>query len=204
MSNSSLLFFWRTRTRSLGLDLIIGRSGFCTNNIKNTNKKAPPPLDFTQIQISRLPTVIIIGRPNVGKSALFNRLIRRREALVYNTPDDHVTRDIREGVAKLGHLRFRVLDSAGLEAEATSGSILHRTASFTANVLSSSHSLLFLTDARFLSFSISIILPNHFFCFYVIITYYASLLSELDFILLILRLENGCAKMHLKLNLFLS
>lgn len=163
MSNSSLLFFWRTRTRSLGLDLIIRRSGFCTNNIKNTNKKAPPPLDFTQIQISRLPTVIIIGRPNVGKSALFNRLIRRREALVYNTPDDHVTRDIREGVAKLGHLRFRVLDSAGLEAEATSGSILHRTASFTANVLSSSHSLLFLTDARFLSFSISIILPNHFF-----------------------------------------
>ncbi|KAJ1427083.1 Small GTP-binding protein domain [Sesbania bispinosa] len=104
--------------------------------------------DFTQIQISRLPTVIILGRPNVGKSALFNRLIRRREALVYNTPHDHVTRDIREGVAKLGHLRFRVLDSAGLEAEATSGSILHRTASMTANVLANSHFALFLTDAR--------------------------------------------------------
>ncbi|CAJ2649333.1 unnamed protein product [Trifolium pratense] len=119
--------------------------GFCTSSSKN-----PPPklLDFTKIEISRLPTVIILGRPNVGKSALFNRLIRRREALVYNTPNDHVTRDIREGVAKLGHLRFRVLDSAGLEAEATSGSILHRTASFTANVLSNSHSLLFLTDGR--------------------------------------------------------
>ncbi|KAG5011358.1 hypothetical protein JHK87_019873 [Glycine soja] len=106
------------------------------------------PLDFTQIQISRLPTVVILGRPNVGKSALFNRLIRRREALVYNTPDDHVTRDIREGLAKLADLRFRVLDSAGLEAEATSASILHRTASITANVLAKSHFALFLTDAR--------------------------------------------------------
>ncbi|QCD79859.1 GTP-binding protein [Vigna unguiculata] len=113
--------------------------GFCTR---------AAPLDFTQIQITRLPTVVILGRPNVGKSALFNRLIRRREALVYNTPDDHVTRDIREGVAKLGDLRFRVLDSAGLEAEASSGSILHRTASMTANVLARSNFALFLTDAR--------------------------------------------------------
>lgn len=40
---------------------------------------------------------------------LLFRLIRRREALVYNTPDDHVTRDIREGIAKLGDLRFNVL-----------------------------------------------------------------------------------------------
>ncbi|CAL5199649.1 unnamed protein product [Lathyrus oleraceus] len=134
MSNSNLFLFFWTRTRR----------SFCTN----ITNKPPPPFDFTKTPISRLPTVIILGRPNVGKSALFNRLIRRREALVYNTPDDHVTRDIREGVAKLGHLRFRVLDSAGLEAEATSGSILHRTASFTANVLATSHSLLFLTDAR--------------------------------------------------------
>ncbi|KAJ6715594.1 GTPASE DER [Salix viminalis] len=59
------------------------------------------PIDFTKIDTNLLPTVIIIGRPNVGKSALYNRLIRRREALVYNTPADHVTRDIREGIAKL-------------------------------------------------------------------------------------------------------
>lgn len=70
---------------------------------------------------------------------------------MYNTPDDHVTRDIREGIAKLGDLRFRVLDSAGLEAEASSGSILHRTASMTANVLARSNFALFLTDARFVS-----------------------------------------------------
>ncbi|KAL5220820.1 hypothetical protein ABZP36_025533 [Zizania latifolia] len=77
-----------------------------------------------------LPTVILVGRPNVGKSALFNR-----EALVYNTPGDHVTRDIHEGIAKFGDLRFCVLHSAGLETAATSGSILARTADMTWNVL---------------------------------------------------------------------
>lgn len=105
-------------------------------------------VDFTKIEKELLPTVIILGRPNVGKSALFNRLIQRREALVYNTPDDHVTRDIREGIAKLGDLRFQVLDSAGLEAAATSGSILGRTADMTANVLSRSQFAIFLIAAR--------------------------------------------------------
>ncbi|KAL3814574.1 hypothetical protein ACJIZ3_015842 [Penstemon smallii] len=105
-------------------------------------------IDFTKIPIDKLPTAILIGRPNVGKSALFNRLIRRREALVYNTPNDHVTRDIRDGVAKLGDLRFRVLDSAGLEAEATSGSVLGRTAAMTGEVLAKAQFVLFLIDAR--------------------------------------------------------
>ncbi|ESW26096.1 hypothetical protein PHAVU_003G090600 [Phaseolus vulgaris] len=132
-----LLFFHNFAFAAPSLEVTV--RGFCTR---------AAPLDFTQIQINRLPTVVILGRPNVGKSALFNRLIRRREALVYNTPDDHVTRDIREGIAKLGDLRFRVLDSAGLEAEASSGSILHRTASMTANVLARSNFALFLTDAR--------------------------------------------------------
>ncbi|XP_022733998.1 uncharacterized protein LOC111287610 isoform X1 [Durio zibethinus] len=106
------------------------------------------PVDFTKIDINLLPTVMIVGRPNVGKSALFNRLIRRREALVYNTPDDHVTRDIREGIAKLGDLRFRVLDSAGLETEASSESILSRTAVMTANVLARTQFAIFLIDVR--------------------------------------------------------
>ncbi|KAL4179596.1 hypothetical protein AMTRI_Chr13g88110 [Amborella trichopoda] len=107
-----------------------------------------PMVEFSKVDIGMLPSAILVGRPNVGKSALFNRLIRRREALVYNTLDDHVTRDIREGVAKLGDLRFKVLDSAGLEMVATSGSILDRTAGMTANVLARSHFAIFLTDAR--------------------------------------------------------
>ncbi len=58
-------------------------------------------------------TVAITGRPNVGKSTLFNRLAGRRLAIVDGTPG--VTRDRREGVARLGDLRFTILDTAGLE-----------------------------------------------------------------------------------------
>ncbi|KAJ3694579.1 hypothetical protein LUZ60_010059 [Juncus effusus] len=118
--------------------------------IKGSKKKSSKKsrFDFTKVDSKLLPTVILVGRPNVGKSALFNRLIRRREALVYNTPGDHVTRDIREGIAKLGDLRFRVLDSAGLETAATSGTILSRTAEMTSHVLSRSQFAIFLIDVR--------------------------------------------------------
>ncbi|KAG0454660.1 hypothetical protein HPP92_023952 [Vanilla planifolia] len=115
---------------------------------KSKKARMKSRFDFTKIDVSLLPTVILVGRPNVGKSALFNRLIRRREALVYNTPDDHVTRDIREGIAKLGDLRFKVLDSAGLETEATSGTILSRTTEMTGIVLARTQIAIFLIDIR--------------------------------------------------------
>ncbi|KAH9625040.1 hypothetical protein KSS87_020793 [Heliosperma pusillum] len=133
-------------TKELGFDSESAKETI-TGDLK-TKCSSPKSVDFTQIDKELLPTVLIVGRPNVGKSALFNRLIGRRDALVYNTPADHVTRDIREGIAKLGHLRFRVLDSAGLEAAATSGSILGRTANMTANVLSRSQFAMFLVAAR--------------------------------------------------------
>ena len=60
-----------------------------------------------------LPTVAILGRPNVGKSTLFNRLVGRRQAIVDDTPG--VTRDRIEGVCRLAAREFRVMDTAGLE-----------------------------------------------------------------------------------------
>ena len=65
-------------------------------------------------------TLAIVGRPNVGKSTLFNRLVGKRLALVDDQPG--VTRDLREGEARLGDLRFTVIDTAGLE-EATDDSL---------------------------------------------------------------------------------
>src|SRR2546430_8756251 len=61
-------------------------------------------------------TVAIVGRPNVGKSTLFNRLVGKRLALVDHVPG--VTRDRREGRAQLGDLAFTAIDTAGLEKAA--------------------------------------------------------------------------------------
>ena len=62
-----------------------------------------------------LPTVAIIGRPNVGKSTLFNRLVGKKLALVDDMPG--VTRDRREGQGRLFDLEFTIVDTAGYEDE---------------------------------------------------------------------------------------
>src|ERR1700738_433515 len=81
-----------------------------------------------------MPTIAIVGRPNVGKSTLFNRLVGARRALVDDEPG--VTRDRREGDGRLGDLSFRVIDTAGLEdaaAESLSGKIQAQTAAAVAH-----------------------------------------------------------------------
>jgi GTP-binding protein len=61
----------------------------------------------------RLPVVAIVGRPNVGKSTLFNRLIGSRKAIVRDTPG--VTRDRIHGTCEFGGWRATVIDTGGLD-----------------------------------------------------------------------------------------
>ncbi|MCC5958517.1 MAG: ribosome biogenesis GTPase Der [Rhodobacteraceae bacterium] len=90
-------------------------------------------------------TLAIVGRPNVGKSTLFNRLVGKRLALVDDQPG--VTRDLREGAAKLGDLRFTVIDTAGLE-EVTDDSLQGRMRRLTERAVDMADICLFMVDAR--------------------------------------------------------
>ena len=90
-------------------------------------------------------TVAIVGRPNVGKSTLFNRLVGRRAALVAPTPG--VTRDRREGWARIGPLRFRAIDTAGLE-EAAPETMAGRMMAQTERALEEADAALLLIDGR--------------------------------------------------------
>jgi GTPase len=90
-------------------------------------------------------TVAIVGRPNVGKSTLFNRLAGRRLALVDDTPG--VTRDRREGAARLGDLDFTIIDTAGLE-ESKAESLSGRMRAQTEAAIAAADAVFFLIDAR--------------------------------------------------------
>jgi len=89
--------------------------------------------------------VAIVGRPNVGKSTLFNRLVGRRRAIVDDTPG--VTRDVREAPAQLGDLAFTLLDTAGWETTGGAG-LEARMRRFTERAIEGSDVVLFLIDAR--------------------------------------------------------
>jgi len=90
-------------------------------------------------------TLAIVGRPNVGKSTLFNRLVGKKLALVDDQPG--VTRDLREGAARLGDLRFTVIDTAGLE-DATDDSLQGRMRRLSERAILMADATLFLVDAR--------------------------------------------------------
>lgn len=91
------------------------------------------------------PTLAIIGRPNVGKSTLFNRLTQTRDALVSDLPG--LTRDRREGKAQLGSHIVKVVDTAGLE-EAASGSIADRMRRQSEAAIETADLVLFVIDAK--------------------------------------------------------
>jgi GTP-binding protein len=90
-------------------------------------------------------TLAIVGRPNVGKSTLFNRLVGKRLALVDDRPG--VTRDRREGKGRLGDLEFTVIDTAGLE-QAAPESLSGRMRAQTEAAIAQADAILFMIDAR--------------------------------------------------------
>jgi GTPase len=91
------------------------------------------------------PTIAIIGRPNVGKSTLFNRLTGRQTALVSDLPG--LTRDRRQGEAELGPHQVVLIDTAGLE-EAAAGSIQARMREQSEQAIAEAELILFVIDAR--------------------------------------------------------
>jgi GTP-binding protein len=92
-----------------------------------------------------LPTIALVGRPNVGKSTLFNRLTKTRDALVADFPG--LTRDRHFGRARLGDRKYFVVDTGGFEPKASSG-IMHQMARQTRQAIAESDVVVFIADAR--------------------------------------------------------
>ncbi len=91
------------------------------------------------------PTIVLVGRPNVGKSTLFNRLTRSRDALVADAPG--LTRDRHYGHGRVGDKPYLVVDTGGLEPVAKEG-ILERMAQQTLAAIAEADAIVFLVDAR--------------------------------------------------------
>ena len=92
-----------------------------------------------------LPIVVIVGRPNVGKSTLFNRLTRSRDAIVHDEPG--ITRDRHYGEGRVGRKAYLVVDTGGFEPVATEG-IYHEMARQTRQAVDEADVVLFIVDAR--------------------------------------------------------
>jgi GTP-binding protein len=92
-----------------------------------------------------LPTLVLVGRPNVGKSTLFNRLTRSRDALVADKPG--LTRDRHYGRGRVGDRPFLVVDTGGLEPVAKDG-IMHEMAKQTRQAVDEADLVMFLVDGR--------------------------------------------------------
>ena len=92
-----------------------------------------------------LPILVLVGRPNVGKSTLFNRLTKSRAALVADFPG--LTRDRHYGRGRIGERRFIVVDTGGFEPVAKTG-ILHEMAKQTRAAIAEADAVVFLVDGR--------------------------------------------------------
>src|SRR5574337_1291074 len=105
----------------------VSAAAFCGSRRKATSTQSPrgddafgePPRDGSTTRPAMLPTLALVGRPNVGKSTLFNRLTKSRNALVADIPG--LTRDRHYGRARAGERDYLVGDTGGFEPVATTG-----------------------------------------------------------------------------------
>ena len=114
------------------------------------NTAASALCDFIRSSASALiasmkPTIVIVGRPNVGKSTLFNRLTRSRDAIVADAPG--ITRDRHYGHGRIGDKPYLVVDTGGFEPVAKDG-IYHEMARQTRQAVDEADAVLFVMDAR--------------------------------------------------------
>src|SRR5690349_14477939 len=107
--------------------------------------EAPPDATRPPSTSTMMPIVVIVGRPNVGKSTLFNRLTRSRDAIVADAPG--ITRDRHYARGRVGHKPFLVVDTGGFEPVASDG-IYHEMARQTRQAVDESDVVLFTVDAR--------------------------------------------------------
>lgn len=91
------------------------------------------------------PTLVLVGRPNVGKSTLFNRLTRSRDAIVADIPG--LTRDRHYGQGRVGDKSYLVMDTGGLEPVVKDG-IMHAMAQQSMQAIDEADVVLFIVDGR--------------------------------------------------------
>ena len=114
--------------------------------IVTSHRWPDPRLPLTLAMSAAYPTLAIVGRPNVGKSTLLNRLAKRRIALVHDMPG--VTRDWKETLVDIGGQTFQLLDTAGLEEVGKVDALSDRMTAMTHRAMDQAHLILFMIDAR--------------------------------------------------------
>ena len=108
-------------------------------------KNALASLSHFYREYNMKPTIALVGRPNVGKSTLFNRLTRTKDALVADLPG--LTRDRHYGHGRVGSKPYLVVDTGGFEPVVDSG-ILHEMAKHTLQAIDEADAVIFLVDGR--------------------------------------------------------
>ena len=110
------------------------------------SQSQPPQVEVRALPGNALPTVAIVGRPNVGKSTLFNRIVRRRQAIVRGEPG--TTRDRNYATTEWRGQHFSVIDTGGLLGEQLTGPFADSVAEQVQQAVSEADAIVLVVDAQ--------------------------------------------------------